>query len=108
MFQLRIVTLPTEVRDKYYDIYALYGTDSFNGQDINEFYMLKSPKEVDAPQPEDPETPEDPDNPGGTDAIRTIGSTSVNNGNYYSLQGQRVDGKRKGIFIYKGRKVVVQ
>lgn len=102
MFQLRIVTLPTEVRDKYYDIYALYGTDSFNGQDINEFYMLKSPKEVDAPQPEDP------DNPGGTDAIRTIGSTSVNNGNYYSLQGQRVDGKRKGIFIYKGRKVVVQ
>lgn len=108
LFQLRTVTLPTEVRDKYYDIYALYGTDFLNGQDINEFYMLKSPKEVDAPQPEDPETPEDPDNPGGTDAIRTIGSTSVNNGNYYSLQGLRVDGKRKGIFIYKGRKVVVQ
>lgn len=114
MFQLRAVMLPTEVRDKYYDIYALYGTDFLNDQEINEFYLLKSPKEVDAPQPEEPENPEppedpeDPDNPGETDAIRTISSTSVNNGNYYSLQGQRVDGKQKGIFIYQGRKVVVK
>ena len=110
-FQLRTVTLPTEVNDKYYEIYAIYGTDLLDGENINEFYLLKTPKEVDAPQPEDPEDPEnpdDPENPGGTDGIRTIDTASAAHGSYYNLQGQRVDGQQKGLFIKKGKKVMVK
>ena len=91
-FSLRTLKIPTVVEDKYFDVKAIYGTNTVNGEVIDEFYLLTSPKEVSAPE---------------TDGIQTVGVQSEGDGgSYFNLHGQRVDGKRKGILIYQGRKVV--
>jgi hypothetical protein len=74
---------------KYYDVYAIYGTDLLNNQVINELYMVKSPVEVAAPS-----------------AITTITIDDNADTPLYNLQGQRVDATHRGLVIRKGRVVL--
>lgn len=74
---------------KYFDVYAIYGTDLLNNQVINELYMVKSPVEVDAPS-----------------AITTITIDDNADTPLYNLQGQRVDATHRGLVIRKGRAVL--
>lgn len=45
---------------------------------------------------------------GNTTGIESIGTASLNDGQWYDLQGRRVSQPRKGIFMKNGKKVVVK
>jgi len=89
-FQISGIQVPSSLKDKYYDIEVIYGTDVLNGQLIEELYLLSSPVEVDDPNATAIST---------LDAVRSDASK-------YNLSGQRVDSHYKGIMIVNGRKVV--
>lgn len=78
-----------EYSGNYYDIPAIYGTDTKDGEVINELYMMATPTKVSAPT--------------GIDMTRY--TSSVKNDTYYNLNGQRVDKDYKGIVIVNGKKV---
>ena len=75
---------------KYFDVYAIYGTDVLNDSIINELYMLKTPVEVEAPT-----------------AINEVRwKKNEGSGDIYNLNGQRVDKQYKGLVIRNGRVVL--
>ena len=75
---------------KYFDVYAIYGTDVLNDSVINELYMLKTPVEVEAPT-----------------AINEVSwKMDEANSDIYNLNGQRVDKQYKGLVIRNGRVVL--
>ena len=78
-----------EYNGNYYDIPAIYGTDTKDGEVINELYMMATPTKVSAP----------------TGIATTRYTSSVKNDTYYNLNGQRVDKDYKGIVIVNGKKV---
>ena len=45
---------------------------------------------------------------GNTTSIESIGTATLNDGQWYDLQGRRVAQPRKGIFVKNGKKVVVK
>lgn len=83
------ISLPSNITDKYYDITAIYGTDVVNGVVIDEFYLLSSPVEGEAPV-----------------GISSTPAISNSAGEAYNLQGQRVGRSYKGIVVENGRKSV--
>ena len=75
---------------KYFDVYAIYGTDVLDGSVINELYMVKTPVEVEAPT-----------------AINEVRwKIDEGSGDLYNLNGQRVDQQYKGLVIRNGRVVL--
>ena len=75
---------------KYFDVYAIYGTDVLNDTVINELYMVKTPVEVEAPT-----------------AINEVRwKIDEGSGDLYNLNGQRVDRQYKGLVIRNGRVVL--
>ena len=90
-FQIKTpkITLPTSINNKYFDITAIYGTDVVNGVVIDEFYLLSSPVEGEAPV-----------------GISSTPAISKSAGEAYNLQGQRVGRSYKGIVVENGRKSV--
>ena len=75
---------------KYFDVYAIYGTDVLDGSVINELYMVKTPVEVEAPT-----------------AINEVRwKKDEGSGDLYNLNGQRVDRQYKGLVIRNGRVVL--
>jgi hypothetical protein len=75
---------------KYFDVYAIYGTDVLDGSVINELYMVKTPVEVEAPT-----------------AINEVKwKKDEGSGDLYNLNGQRVDRQYKGLVIRNGRVVL--
>ena len=75
---------------KYFDVYAIYGTDVLDGSVINELYMVKTPVEVEAPT-----------------AINEVRwKIDEGSGDLYNLNGQRVDQQYKGLVIRNGRGVL--
>ncbi|MBR6141996.1 MAG: M6 family metalloprotease domain-containing protein [Bacteroidaceae bacterium] len=90
-FQIKLpkITLPSTINNKYFDITAIYGTDVVNGVVIDEFYLLSSPVEGEAPV-----------------GISSTPAISKSEGEAYNLQGQRVGRGYKGIVVENGRKSV--
>lgn len=75
---------------KYFDVYAIYGTDVLDSSVINELYMVKTPVEVEAPT-----------------AINEVRwKIDEGSGDLYNLNGQRVDQQYKGLVIRNGRVVL--
>ena len=83
-------SLPTNYDGKYYDVYAIFGTNRLNGQVIDELYIVKTPVEV-----------EDP-----TGIVELRQNATDDNMPVYNLQGQRVSPTAKGLLIRDGRKWV--
>jgi hypothetical protein len=93
LFQIKGLSVPSNVEGKFFDVEAIYSTNKLNNQVINELEFLKSPIEV--PDPE------------GGSGIEVIGTeTTSADATYFNLQGQRVSPNTKGILIRNGRKVV--
>ena len=83
-------SLPTNYDGKYYDVYAIFGTNRLNNQVIDELYIVKTPVEV--------------DDPTGIVELRQSGANT--NQSVFNLQGQRVSPTTKGLLIRDGRKWV--
>ena len=83
-------SLPTNYDGKYYDVYAIFGTNRLNNQVIDELYIVKTPVEV--------------DDPTGIVELRQSGANT--NQSVFNLQGQRVSPTTKGMLIRGGRKWV--
>ena len=81
----------TNYNGKYYDIYAIYGTNKRNGKIEKALYCTEVPIEVEEPS-----------------GINEIRMDTKYDGRFYNLQGQRVGDNYKGIVIVNGRKVVVK
>ena len=93
LFQIKGLSVPSNVEGKFFDVEAIYSTNKLNNQVINELEFLKSPIEV--PDPE------------GGSGIEVIGTeTTSADATYFNLQGQRVSPNTKGILIRNGRMVV--
>lgn len=93
LFQIKGLSVPSNVEGKFFDVEAIYSTNKLNNQVINELEFLKSPTEV--PAPED------------VSGIEVIGTeTTSADATYFNLQGQRVSPNTKGILIRNGRMVV--
>lgn len=86
-FGTTVATFPADYEGKYYDIYAIWGTDKLSGQIINELYLVKDPIEV------------EPD--GITMLSVEPASHGVASEVYYDLTGRRVDSSSKGLLIRK-------
>jgi hypothetical protein len=84
------IDFPKTLEGKYFDLPVIYGTDIQKNELIDEFYIMASPIEVDAPT-----------------AINEVrwkkdeGSVGI-----YNLNGQRVDRQYKGLVIRNGRVVL--
>lgn len=96
------ITMPSDLTDKRFNIYAIYGTHPSDTEIIDELYFLRSPEEV------------------GTSGIVLSEDVKRNGDNaVYDLQGRKVavknstdemgnlGGLPKGIYIVNGRKIVV-
>ena len=83
-------SLPANYDGKYYDVYAIFGTNRLNNQVIDELYIVKTPVEV--------------DDPTGIVELRQSGANT--NQPVFNLQGQRVSPTTKGLLIRDGRKWV--
>lgn len=83
-------SLPTNYDGKYYDVYAIFGTNRLNGQVIDELYIVKTPVEVDDP----------------TGIVELRQNDANTNQSVFNLQGQRVSPTTKGLLIRDGRKWV--
>ena len=93
LFQIKGLSVPSNVEGKFFDVEAIYSTNKLNNQVINELEFLKSPIEVSDPE--------------GGSGIEVIGTeTTSADATYFNLQGQRVSPNTKGILIRNGRKVV--
>ncbi|MBQ3631037.1 MAG: M6 family metalloprotease domain-containing protein [Prevotella sp.] len=92
-FQIKNITVPTDYAGKYFDVTAIFGTNTAkNVGVINELKLLESPVEVDAPS-----------------AIMAVGNDvpqSAQPG--YNLSGQRVNDTYRGLVIKGGHKVMVK
>jgi len=88
------ITVPSDLTDKRFNIYAIYGTHPTGSEIIEELYILRSPEETDW-------------TPSG---IELNEETTPNNQNVYDLQGRKILSTKlpKGIYIVGGRKVVVK
>ena len=84
------IDFPKTLEGKYFDLPVIYGTDIQKNELIDEFYIMASPVEVEAPT-----------------AINEVrwkkdeGSVGI-----YNLNGQRVDRQYKGLVIRNGRVVL--
>lgn len=83
-------SLPTNYDGKYYDVYAIFGTNRLSGQVIDELYIVKTPVEVDDP----------------TGIVELRQNDANTNQSVFNLQGQRVSPTTKGMLIRGGRKWV--
>ena len=83
-------SLPANYDGKYYDVYAIFGTNRLNNQVIDELYIVKTPVEV--------------DDPTGVVELRQRGANT--NQPVFNLHGQRVSPTTKGLLIRDGRKWV--
>lgn len=83
-------SLPANYNGKYYDVYAIFGTNRLNGQVINELYIVKTPVEVDDP----------------TGIVELHQNDADAYQPVYNLQGQRVSSTAKGLLIRGGRKLL--
>ena len=91
-FQIRNVSVPTDFDGKYFDVTAIFGTNTIrNVGVVEELKLLASPVEVEAPN--------------GISAVtaRQRGSATV-----YNLSGQRVSDGYRGLVVKDGRKVFVK
>jgi hypothetical protein len=79
----------TNYNGKYYDIYAIYGTNKRNGKIEKALYCTEVPIEVEEPS-----------------GINEIRMDTKYDGRFYNLQGQRVGDNYKGIVIVNGKKVM--
>ena len=88
------ITVPSDLTDKRFNIYAIYGTHPTGSEIIEELYILRSPEETDW-------------TPSG---IELNEETTPNDQNVYDLQGRKILSTKlpKGIYIVGGRKVVVK
>lgn len=85
----KVVTLPKNYVNKYYDVTALYAT-YVNGSAIEDcICLMESLVKVDAPS-----------------GITEITAGTPSDGPVYNLHGQRVSPTTKGLLIYKGRKLL--
>lgn len=86
------INVPTNFTNKYYDVTAIYLTNTLNGDVIYELALLKSPEEV--------------ANPNGIVAIEDLNQRG--SGTVYNLSGQRVTEGYRGVVVCEGRKHVVK
>lgn len=89
-FQIKGISVPTNITDKIFRIPAIYGTDVLNGAVIPEIYLLGSPEEY---------------VPSGIDVFNFNAGSDADLPTY-NLAGQRVGKNYKGIVIRGGRKVL--
>ena len=84
------IDFPQTLEGKYFDLPVIYGTDIQKNVLIDEFYIMASPVEVEAPT-----------------AINEVRwKMDEGNGDIYNLNGQRVDQQYKGLVIRNGRVVL--
>ena len=89
-FNIADVTLPEEYEQRLFDVEGIYGTNTLNGEIINELYLLKSPLKVqDIP-----------------DGIDIVSFDALKNEPAYNLAGQQVSASYKGIVVVAGKKIV--
>ena len=92
-FQIKNISVPTDYAGKYYDVTAIFGTNTVkNVGVIEELKLIASPVEVEAPS-------------GITPQRSTF---NVQCSTLYNLSGQRVSEGYRGLVIKDGRKVVVR
>jgi hypothetical protein len=92
-FQIKNIVVPTDYSGKYFDVTAIFGTNTAkNVGVVDELKLMESPVEVDAPS-----------------AIMAVGN-DVTQGNQpsYNLSGQRVNDTYRGLVIKGGHKVMVK
>lgn len=91
-FQIKTLNMPTDYDGKYFDVTAIFGTNTLkNVGVIEELKLVASPVEVEAPSGIAVVTP---DNRAATPS--------------FNLSGQRVTNGYRGLVIKDGRKVVVK
>ena len=91
-FQIKNISVPTDYEGKYYDVTAIFGTNTVkNVGVVEELKLLATPVEVEAPS-------------GITPQLSTVNSQLSTS---YNLSGQRVNDGYRGLIIKDGRKVVV-
>lgn len=84
------ITVPSNYAGKYFDVTAIYGTNTVGGNIVRELYLLRSPVEV-----------AEPDAIVGVQADGDASDAPV-----YNLKGQRVDARYHGLVVRGGRKVL--
>lgn len=89
-FGASVASIPANYSGKYYDVKAIFGTDRVSGALVDEFYLMETPVEVEAPT--------------AINAPRLEKEQS--DVQSYDLNGQRVTDGYKGIVIKKGKKFV--
>ncbi len=89
-FGASVASIPANYSGKYYDVKAIFGTDRVSGALVDEFYLMETPVEVEAPT--------------AINAPRL--EKEQRDVRSYDLKGQPVTDDYKGIVIKKGKKFV--
>ena len=50
-FRIKNISVPSNITDKTFNVWAIYGTNTLNGETIEELYLLQSPEEYVNPEP---------------------------------------------------------
>ena len=91
-FGSSVASLPSNYDGKYYDVEAIFGTERVGGNVIDEFYLMKTPVEVDSPS--------------GINDIHLDSTQSSGQG--YNLNGMRIESNYKGVVIKNGKKFIIK
>lgn len=90
-FNIKTISVPSSFEDKFFDVDAIYGTNSVKNIGIlKELKLMASPVEVEAPA--------------GIVSVSSYPDKTVNQ--TFNLSGQRVDESYRGLIIQGGRKVI--
>jgi hypothetical protein len=71
---------------------AIFGTERVGGNVTDEFYLMKTPVEVDSPS--------------GINDIHLDSTQSSGQG--YNLNGMRIESNYKGVVIKNGKKIIIK
>ena len=91
-FGSSVASLPSNYDGKYYDVEAIFGTERVGGNVTDEFYLMKTPVEVDSPS--------------GINDIHLDSTQSSGQG--YNLNGMRIESNYKGVIIKNGKKIIIK